>query len=953
MLTAQIPVLKLDFEGVELPAGVVAVDGATSVDTTNGQNALLDFLKTEPVSLDKKNGSQSLQMANSGYLSFDESLINKNSYSISFWIKWVDVGSGNGEEPDDGVISYAGLVDLKGTIDGKDTLVHLVDAQNSEKLRLYSNGKDSVGFEDKDKNRLWTNITLTSNASEVALYANGIELNRRPHAEAFVSMKNVQLILGAKLTDGTMEPRYRSKDMDTLRFFGVCGYIDDVKIFDEALSPGEVMFNYKDMVVGDNSVFVNINDYKQQYIGSGGSFGLYLGNFLSMPEESRMKAMRMLAEDIHLNFVKYYVGDYPYAEPERYDNIATFVRYAKRFNPNVKVQICANNLPDHLEKGGATDKNKKGEHNPNIEGIMDSIANYYFQVLQGLHDRGVAVEELDLINEEGLSSDEVDLFDIAVDKLEEILADPDKNPDNLKRPLIVGPSSWSVKTALKFIEEFKNKRRNAWDNLDIVSTHGYQKGTYENYKAVFDAAEGKPFYNNEQTGKIQDDEGTGVSAIDDLARQFVQGEEPDHVCDVSIAMRMSDVINAGGNSFFIFQLNNSSGNRAALIRTTKSGIVEKSLVYDGFKQISSTQPDSSHRVSRMTNGLDNMRVVTFRKKGEDTVYVHATNVWGNNEPFNITLSSNGVDTLGIKAVYGWVNDEYREGVQTISEEYESSHNTFAFTATPHSVNSFKIVIDPDGYDVKLKEQVVTFEALTNKIQGDVPFDLTAASTSGLPVELKVLSGSASVEGKTLTLTGGGKVVIAAVQPGNDEYMASNTVIRAFEVEPVVVSVSGENNARSVLLTQTVQMDFSVLPTEAIYKDPVWKVKDSTGSATISETGLLTPDKSGIVVVGVSVTLSDGSKVEGSVEVSIDEASSMLTLSGEHVRIYPNPASDFFTVEPEEDGVFELINIFGQIVRVQKVRGGQPARINIAGLPSGQYVVKVTGEDMFVKGIVIN
>ena len=694
ILNAQTPVITLDFENNDLPAGVTKFDGATSINSAS--SVQLDALETIATTEDYKNGAQSLQMANSGYLKFDETVINKEGFSISFWVKWIDVGSGDGEEAKDGVIGYAGLIDLLGSVDDAQTVLHAVDATNATSLRVYKNGKVDAGFQDDESNRTWTHITYTSDASSGKIYANNQLLHTRPHPENFANMQNMQLYLGIKLDETSFEPKVKSED-DPARYMGFCGYFDDVKIYDKALSAEEINTlnggGGQTTTSYTNHIDVHIDDYKQQYIGSGGSFGLYLGHFLSMTEENRQKLMQMIAVDINLNFVKYYFGDVPSADPDRYDKVANFVKYVRQHNPNVKFQACVNNLPDHLEKGGTGDNNKKGEHDESIPGIMDSIANYYFQMMQGMYDRGINVDQLDVVNEEGATEDEIDLFDIAIDKLEDILDDTSKNPDNLQRPEIVGPSAWSVLGSLSFIEKFKNDRPNAWDNLDIVSTHGYQKGTYENYKKVFDAAEGKPCYNNEQTGKIQDDEGTGVNAVDDLARQFVQGDEPDHVCDVSIAMRMSDVINAGGNSFFIFQTNNSSGSRAALVKSPRNGAPSKSLVYDGFKQISSTQPDSSHRVGHEVEGTDHFRFVTFRKQEEDTIYVHATNVWGYNEEIKVTLKDESGESLKIKSVSGWISDEFKDNELAIEENFENAVDTFIFDATPHSVNSLKIVLE--------------------------------------------------------------------------------------------------------------------------------------------------------------------------------------------------------------------------------------------------------------------
>jgi sugar lactone lactonase YvrE len=57
----------------------------------------------------------------------------------------------------------------------------------------------------------------------------------------------------------------------------------------------------------------------------------------------------------------------------------------------------------------------------------------------------------------------------------------------------------------------------------------------------------------------------------------------------------------------------------------------------------------------------------------------------------------------------------------------------------------------------------------------------AASTSGLPIVFKLVSGPAKLSGSTLTLTGTGSVVIEATQPGNGSYAAAATVTQTIKI----------------------------------------------------------------------------------------------------------------------------------------------------------------------------
>jgi ELWxxDGT repeat protein len=78
-------------------------------------------------------------------------------------------------------------------------------------------------------------------------------------------------------------------------------------------------------------------------------------------------------------------------------------------------------------------------------------------------------------------------------------------------------------------------------------------------------------------------------------------------------------------------------------------------------------------------------------------------------------------------------------------------------------------------------QVITFAAIPDKIATEEPFEITASSSSDLPVTFEIVSGPANISGNTLTITGAGEVVVRATQPGDDEYNPAPTVERTFNI----------------------------------------------------------------------------------------------------------------------------------------------------------------------------
>jgi ELWxxDGT repeat protein len=76
-------------------------------------------------------------------------------------------------------------------------------------------------------------------------------------------------------------------------------------------------------------------------------------------------------------------------------------------------------------------------------------------------------------------------------------------------------------------------------------------------------------------------------------------------------------------------------------------------------------------------------------------------------------------------------------------------------------------------------QTITFKELSSKNANDPPFDISASSSSGLPVFFSVASGPASISQSTVSITGVGNVTVVASQSGNEIYDAADDVSQSF------------------------------------------------------------------------------------------------------------------------------------------------------------------------------
>ena len=77
--------------------------------------------------------------------------------------------------------------------------------------------------------------------------------------------------------------------------------------------------------------------------------------------------------------------------------------------------------------------------------------------------------------------------------------------------------------------------------------------------------------------------------------------------------------------------------------------------------------------------------------------------------------------------------------------------------------------------VNAANQTISFGTLVSKTFGDAAFNLTATSTSGLPITFVSSNNSvATISGNTVTIVGAGSVTISAIQAGNTNYNATYT-----------------------------------------------------------------------------------------------------------------------------------------------------------------------------------
>jgi hypothetical protein len=112
------------------------------------------------------------------------------------------------------------------------------------------------------------------------------------------------------------------------------------------------------------------------------------------------------------------------------------------------------------------------------------------------------------------------------------------------------------------------------------------------------------------------------------------------------------------------------------------------------------------------------------------------------------------------------------GAGTVTIEASQTGNT-TYNAAPVVQQSFVVA---------KANQTINFGPLANKTYGDPPFTVNATASSGLPVSFRIVSGSATISGNTVTLTSTGTVTIEASQAGDANNNAATPVQQSFSVQ---------------------------------------------------------------------------------------------------------------------------------------------------------------------------
>ena len=315
----------------------------------------------------------------------------------------------------------------------------------------------------------------------------------------------------------------------------------------------------------------------------------------------------------------------------------------------------------------------------------------------------------------------------------------------------------------------------------------------------------------------------------------------------------------------------SSGSYSILV---DAGLKSKNTVSAGKQQsVSFSVASSTVEITAITvSGVSNASTVVNGK----TLQMNATVLPGNASDRSVTwsvTSGTGMATIsssgllkGTKVGTVTVTAKAKDGSGIKgSKLINVTAEEVAVTAiTVSGLNNASTVVN--GKTLQMNATVLPVNA------NDPSVTWSVASGTG--------SGTISSSG-LLKGTKGGTVTVTAIAKDGSGIKGSKLInVTAEAVAVTTITVSGSNNASTVLNGKTLQMNATVLPKNANDSSVTWSVASGTGTATISSSGLLKGTKAGTVTV--TAKADDGSGINGSQEITVTKEEvvvSDITVSG--------------------------------------------------------------------------
>ena len=228
--------------------------------------------------------------------------------------------------------------------------------------------------------------------------------------------------------------------------------------------------------------------------------------------------------------------------------------------------------------------------------------------------------------------------------------------------------------------------------------------------------------------------------------------------------------------------------------------------------------------------------------------------------------------------------------------------------------------------LKLRKQSIHFNPIQEVTQGGPSFNLSASSSSSLPVTFSSSTSSlATVNGNSVTILSAGKASIVATQSGDGIYDAATIAQQSFCIDPLppTISISGGGSSPLVLNSSRASGN-------------QWLYNNSAIAGATNQTLQVSGPGNYAVKASVDNCFSQLSEVFVITEIN-DQS------RNKEFSVYPNPSKNSINLNLEnfQQGIsveIVIFNTLGQQMEYLILEGGKTSAIDVSKYPNGNFII---------------
>lgn len=245
-----------------------------------------------------------------------------------------------------------------------------------------------------------------------------------------------------------------------------------------------------------------------------------------------------------------------------------------------------------------------------------------------------------------------------------------------------------------------------------------------------------------------------------------------------------------------------------------------------------------------------------------------------------------------------------------------------------------------SFDVQTKlSQTITFTPIAVKTFGDAPLVLSASSSASLPITYSIVSGPATINGNTLTITGAGKVTVKASQIGNQDFFAADDVSVSFCVSPAIPIITSDSNNPFLLKSSS--------NTANQWYFNGTKIVGATNSTYLTDQN----GKFTVVVANPDATCSSSTSKVFDLLVLANEQENEWEKS---INLFPNPISNTLKISLPSNIILKKVTIFDLSGKKVLESSNAQEQYDTSQIPNGMFLVQVqTNQGTTLKKIIKN